>query len=56
MRLYVRKECFSLQIFISSDRIYFCGKLNEVRHLLLQYISQYRTVKELINSLTLLNN
>ncbi|RJQ28774.1 MAG: Z-ring formation inhibitor MciZ [Peptococcaceae bacterium] len=39
-----------MQIFISSDRIYFCGKINEIRYLLLKYISQYRTVKELINS------
>ncbi len=37
-----------MQIHVQADGIFICGKIKEVRQLLLEYAYSYRTISELI--------
>ncbi len=40
-----------MKIYTQREGIFICGKIKEVRHLLLNYSSRFRTVKELIREI-----
>lgn len=39
-----------VRFLIQNDGVFICGKPKEIRCLLMNYASRYRTVKELINN------
>jgi len=39
-----------MKIYTQREGIFICGKIKEVRHLLMAYTRRYRTVKEWIDS------